>query len=157
MKKKVLIFFLMGIIMVVWFGTIFPALYTTFSQQSDENWKKKTSPIPKDRLHEICVNLSVLDDPLCQNEKSVYAPDFFSIIAKKFDHSEITYQDVQTKIGKYQSELDDLITSKDGSTYFVAAYDLRGDGATSIAFFFDGTYSVNKLTGIEYHYERSGF
>ena len=160
MKNKQFVSILLAIgilIIIAWLATTFSVLYTTFSQHTDERWKQKTTPLPKDRLVEICASLSILDDPLCQNEKSVYAPDFFPIVSKIFDRRETTYQDVQIKMGKYQAELDDLITRKDGSTYFTTTYDLRGDGVTSISFFFDGTYSENKLMKIEYHYDRFGF
>ena len=145
------------IILLVCIVSLFRGMSSYFSSLGDEKWKQRTTPLHQDVINDICKRLSVPDKPICQNKQVVYAPDFFPIIASVFEHKDITYQIVQSKIQKYQVELEPLIIRKDGSTYFVSMYDLRGDKITSIAFFFDGNYLNNTLIKIDYHYDRFGF
>ena len=106
------------------------------------DWKEKTTPLDPTVAGDLCVTFSLSsDDKRCQSGSTVYAPDFFDVIRKTFAPSKgawATYEEVQEKIGKYQYRFEPLVTQADGTTYFVAGYDLRGDRVYPIGMFFYG-------------------
>ncbi len=115
-------------------------LYYGFLNRAD--WRQQTTPLDQLTIEELCKIFSInSSDKLCNNTRPIYAPDFFDEIKS----NTTTYKDVQAKIGKYQSKLEPLITLGDGSKYFVSEYDLRGDGVTSIIFFFHEDGRIMKV------------
>jgi hypothetical protein len=119
-------------------------LYDYFLNRDD--WRLQTTPLDQLTIAELCKIFSINStDKLCNKTKPIYAPDFFDVIKYDLRSDTTTYKDVQAKLGKYQSKLEPLITLGDGSKYFVSEYDLRGDGATSIIFFFHEDGSIMKV------------
>lgn len=111
-----------------------------------DDWRQQTTPLDQLTIAELCKIFSINStDKLCNKTKPIYAPDFFDVIKYDLRSDTTTYKDVQAKLGKYQSKLEPLITLGDGSKYFVSEYDLRGDGVTSIIFFFHESGSIMKV------------
>jgi hypothetical protein len=118
----------------------------------DDGWKKYTTPLTSETTKSLCEKFSISESELCKNNKEVYAPDFFPIFTKNFQVGSATYQEVQTKLAEYQFALDPVKKGMDGKPYFISRYDLRGDGVTSVAFFFNGDYLTNVLDKIAFDY-----
>lgn len=149
-KSFLLIVFIMGICVLSMF--IYPRVRGMFISR-DDGWKQKTTPLSMITVKELCIILESTEDELCREEQeNVYAPDFFPIIDEVFNKRNTTYADVQKKISKYQTELEPLSKRSDGSNYFVSHYDFRGDGVSSILFFFYGDYQNNRLMKIIFIY-----
>jgi hypothetical protein len=113
------------------------------------NWKEKTTPLDPTIVRDLCMAFSLrLDDTRCQPDSIVYAPEFFDVIRETFAPSTgtwATYDKVEGKIGKYQYKLEPPVTQADGTTYFVAKYDLRGDQVFPIGMFFDGNGNLFRI------------
>ncbi len=154
-----------SILWIIFIGAIFFLSTVAYSHlrrmyaSRDDKWKQSTTPLPHDVVKELCATLDSTEDEICtKGNKNVYAPDFFPIIVNVFNKKETTYDDVQIKLGKYQVDLEPLSKRSDGSDYFVSYYDLRGDGVTSIDFFFYGNYQNNRLMRIIFIYgDETGF
>ncbi|MBV6465791.1 MAG: hypothetical protein PGMFKBFP_01076 [Anaerolineales bacterium] len=110
------------------------------------DYKKKTTPLPKETVEILCDNFSLeKEDKLCNGKKEVYAPDFFRTINSDFKPYEeyqiessesATYEEVQEKIGAFQFKCEPTVTTGDGFSYFLCSYDLRGDRFYTIVIFF---------------------
>lgn len=111
-----------------------------------DEWHQQTTPLDQQTITDLCDNFSIKPtDLLCNNSKPIFAPDFFDVIKYALVSKTTTYEDVQVKLGTYQSKFEPLITLGDGSKYFVSEYDLRGDGITSIIFFFHESGNIMKV------------
>jgi hypothetical protein len=102
----------------------------------NSNWKKRTTPLPRDRVSTLCANFQLpKDHPLCNGKKDVYGPDFYDILRDEFRSYEYeiarneaaTYEDVEDKIGEFKYECDAVVDQADGFSYFMCSYDFRGD------------------------------
>ena len=115
--------------------------YGLYEYKDLSHWRDKTSPLDQGVIKDICLKFELpTDDTHCQPGAQVYAPDFFGDITRAFQaHNGIysTY-DVQKKIGNYQFKYEPPVTEGDGTTYFVARYDLQGDRVYPIVMFFYG-------------------
>jgi hypothetical protein len=109
------------------------------------------NPLPKEVVIDICVSLSSLEEPICQSDKPIYVSDLYPIVSNVLDKKDVTYEDVQLKLGKYQSKLEPLEEMSNGKTNFASRYDLDSDGVTDISFFFYGTYEDSSLMKIIYN------
>lgn len=110
-----------------------------------DDWKETTSPLPSETVKILCRNFNVENDPICDKEKEIYAPDFYPIIRDAFkpyesysvDSSEsATYDEVEEKIGMFKYECEAVVYQADGFVYFRCRYDLRGDRALRITITF---------------------
>jgi hypothetical protein len=109
-------------------------------------WREKTTPLSKEVIQDLCSEFSLPPDhDLCRQDAGVYAPDFFPVIRDTFIPEISTYEDIQGKLGKYQSYLEPLTRQANGKEYFVSRYDLKGDDVTSIVFFFHGNGVLERI------------
>ena len=105
-----------------------------------------TSPLEAEVVHDLCQKFDLLkDDSSCQPGAVVYAPDVFPAIIHSFEPGVTTYDDVQEKLGRYLYEREPTTTLADGSTYFVSAYDFRGDRVFTIGFLFGGDGVLQRI------------
>jgi hypothetical protein len=113
-------------------------------------WKEKTTPLDPAGVKELCQTFALPDDdPKCRPGAEVYAPDFFGVISETFQPKEgewATYDQVQSKLGKYQYKYEPPVTQADGLTYFRARYDLQGDRIYPIVMWFYGDGELWRLT-----------
>ena len=101
------------------------------------DWKKTTTPLPKETRDLLCSHFELSsDDPLCNGNKAVYAPDFVDIIETTFRPYEAygipsseaaTYDAVEEKIGTFRYGCETPETNGNGLISFTCSYDLRGD------------------------------
>jgi hypothetical protein len=111
-----------------------------------DDWKAKTTPLPKETVDILCKNFELeKDHSLCSGKKDVYGPDFIDIIRDDFRPYEAyetksseaaTYDEVEEKIGIFKYECESVVTEGDGFTYFICDYDLRGDEEFPIGIIF---------------------
>ena len=143
MKRKFTI--IIGSILIATPILICLLLYTNRSIHQND-WEKRTTPLPKETKDLLCSRFELLpEDPLCSDNKNVYALDFVDIIRDTFrpyetnnvESSEAaTYDDVEDKIGMFKYECESVETTGEGFSYFVCYYDLRGDRKFIIAIFY---------------------
>lgn len=113
--------------------------YRAFSTASE-----KTEPLRPDVIQDICIKFDIpTTDPRCQPNAVAYAYDFFGTFKEALrttDQRQLTFDQVQEKLGQYQYYREPVITVSDGTRYFRCWYDLQGDRAYPIAvsFFDDG-------------------
>lgn len=112
-------------------------------------WKTKTSPLTREQINVLCVNLGLEKDIRC-NGQEVYGPDFYDVIVEAFHPEEeygigakpSTYGDIEEKLGYFKVECGEVITESNvppfGSEfkYFICNYDLRGDGVFLLGIFY---------------------
>lgn len=106
-----------------------------------DDWKKETTPLPKETVTTLCKNLLLNNqNPLCNGFKDVYAIDFADVFEDTFlpeTGNPATYQDVENKIGDYKVECQPVVhLPASGYSYFRCFYDLNGDGYWRYAFYF---------------------
>jgi hypothetical protein len=109
---------------------------------------KEKSAISHEVVNDICAKLSVVEEPICQNETDIYPSDFYPAILQKFDKETTTYIEVQSVLGNYQIKLGAPEKMSDGKTVFASRYDFDGDRKSDFSFFFYGTYENNYLKNI---------
>lgn len=139
-KQKILLTFFFTSIMALCFSP----LINSYIHKDD--WKKRTSPLPKETISTLCKNLTLDNShPLCNDTKGAYASDFSEILRDYFpledsmethkSQATITYQEVKNVLGKFEWECQEIIHAADIS-YFRCLYDLRGDRYWIDAFYF---------------------
>lgn len=142
MRKTIVITVrVIGVILVL----VLLAFYISRALHQDD-WKKRTTPLAKETRDLLCSRFGLSsNDPLCNGNKDVYAPDFVDIIEDAFRPYEeygiqssqaATYDDVEEKIGKFKYECEPAETTGDGLTFFGCSYDLRGDREFVMTFLF---------------------
>lgn len=112
------------------------------------DWKKDTTPLPRKTIATLCKNLSLSgQDSLCNGSRDVYARDFSEILREYFpledpmetpkSKATITYQDVESVIGEYKWECQDVVHETNPKfSYFRCFYDFRGDRYWRDVFYF---------------------
>jgi hypothetical protein len=111
-----------------------------------DDWKAKTTSLPKETVNTLCTNFELEKDHLlCNDKKDVYGPDFIDIIRDTFrpyeayqisSNEAATYDEVEEKIGVFKYECEPVVTQGDEFTYFICHYDLRGDEEFPIGIIF---------------------
>lgn len=110
----------------------------------DMSWRKETTPLPAGTIRDIC-KLFEQDakSALCEEGKTVYADEFYPMIADAFPQGQVTYEEVHAKLGAYEYYKGPLIKQTYSGDYYEVEFDLRGDRITYIRFYFD---KDNKVT-----------
>jgi len=109
---------------------------TLVSHQQTVAWRRSTSPLPEQVVEDLCNKMSLPpEDRLCTSDE-IMAPDFYPIIRKTFPPGEATYEEIQTVLGDYLWEKEPLSPLGDGQKYYRVSYDLRGDRASTILYYF---------------------
>ena len=127
-----------------------------YSYLHKDDWKKETTPLPKETILTLCKNLSLSDEhPLCNGSQDVYAADFSEVLREYFplkdametpkDQATITYQEVKKVIGEFEWECQEVVHAADIS-FFRCLYDFQGDRYWVAAFYF--YYPENTLFSI---------
>jgi len=113
-----------------------------------DDWKKKTSPLPKETVTSLCTKLLLTSThSLCDGSNDVYASDFSRVIRDRFpledpmetpkSKATISYDEVQEVLGEYNQGCQDVVhLSVSNYSYFRCSYDLRGDDYWIDAFYF---------------------
>jgi len=106
-----------------------------------DDWKKETTPLPRDTIVALCKNLSLNNQhPLCNGSKGVYAKDFAETFELTFlpeNGNPATYQAVEKAIGDYNIECKPVVhLPASGYSYFRCFYDLNGDEYWIYSFYF---------------------
>jgi hypothetical protein len=102
------------------------------------DWKKATTPLPKNRVEFLCENFE-LDESheLCNGKRDIYGPDFYDLIQEMFkpelnyrapDAVPATYEQVEKMIGRFKIECEPIVwLAFEQRNYYRCIYDLRGD------------------------------
>lgn len=140
MKKTITIFLIIFLILML------PAC-----QSEDEKypWRKDTKPLPPEMVLDLCETFNVDDKKLCDDNKPVYADQFFGIIRESFPSEITTYDDVEAKLSAYQVEKGDLIIQPGSYNCYEMVYDFVGDSINNMTFIF---YENNQLIRIMFNY-----
>jgi hypothetical protein len=111
---------------------------TVFSRLTKPTVKEVTSPLETAVVLDLCSALAMPQDSrVCQPGAVVYAPDFFPAVRASFQPGQSTYEDVQSKLARYQYEYEPVVTTASGYSYFRAWYDFRGDRVFPVGFIFE--------------------
>jgi hypothetical protein len=106
-------------------------------QATNSDYELHTTPLPLNVVEDICLQLEIeSQNESCKPGAVVYAPELFDELKTYFrnlPNQDKTYTVVQNKLGIYLVNCDR--TNSEGN--FSCRYDLRGDGAYTVAFFFD--------------------
>lgn len=100
--------------------------------KENRDYTLHTTPLNSEVIQDVCEKFEISnDDPRCQPEAKVYAPEFFADIKayiRALPKEKANVEEVQTLLGKYEVDRDPIITMrKDGTGYYRIFYDLRGD------------------------------
>jgi hypothetical protein len=113
-----------------------------------DDWKKNTTPLPKETISILCRNLALDNsNPLCNGTKSVLASDFSEAIREYFplkdshrtpkNEATITNQEVDAVLGQFKLGCQDVEHfPASGYSSFRCFYDLRGDNYWRYVFYF---------------------
>ena len=143
MKRNVVFYAILAVFLLCISGVFYSQLHRHIHW---DDWKAKTTPLPNETIGILCNNFELESEhALCNGKKSVYGPDFIDIIRDNFRPYEAyqipsskaaTYDDVEKKKGVFKYECEPVITERDGFTYFICHYDLRGDEEFPIGIIF---------------------
>jgi hypothetical protein len=81
-------------------------------------------------VQDICGKFLSIDDPRCEPDEVVYAPDFFPEIRRYFQDGKgkLIHEDVREKLGKYEYHCEKPTYYPSlNKTYYWCSYDLNGD------------------------------
>jgi len=138
------LFFTLVLILIL--GYCFFSLGNSYLHKDD--WKKATSPLPKETISTLCKNFKLDNEhPLCDGAKDVYASDFNDVLRKYFplkdvhrtpkNEATITYQEVDAVLGEFKWECQDVEHfPESGYSSYRCFYDLRGDRYYRYVFYF---------------------
>jgi hypothetical protein len=108
-----------------------------------------TSPLNTETIQDICQQFHLTGDRRCQEDQTVYAPDFFPDILPAFERGVSTRDDVRAKLGVYEYDCEQPIYVPSlNRTYYTCSYDLRGDRVYPIGVFYDIEDSKEIVSGI---------
>lgn len=112
--------------------------YLSGNAIDDKPWRADTSPLPAETVNDLCQAFQLSKDhSLCQSEKTVFADEFFPLIKKALPVNQVTYEEMDEKLGKYQVRKGPTFhVVAEGISYYRVWYDLRGDGVTMIIYYF---------------------
>jgi len=99
-------------------------------------WKSTTTPLPENEVQELCIKLDISVNEKPCSSTTVFADEFYPFILDQFEEGQASFSDVENLLAEYQWEYEIAGPLADGSYYFVVSYDLRGDRATALLFFF---------------------
>ena len=111
-----------------------------WAQKSDLS--RYTTPLKEEVVEDICEKFLSNDDPRCEPNRIIYAPDFFPEIRKYLQDGKgkMTREDVQEKLGEYEYNCEEPIYYPSlHKAYYWCSYDLSGDRVFPI----DIEYEVN--------------
>lgn len=138
-----ILMYAVGLILLTGFAMGFDA-YRDLTQ-----WRERTSPLDPAVVNDICQKFGLPEsDDRCKPGAVVYAPDFFNTIGGTFQPENgewATYDQVEEKLGEYKYEEEPITKVSDGTEYFVAWYDLRGDRVYPIVIFFYSDGSLMRI------------
>ena len=101
-------------------------------------------PLNAEVIQDICFKFEIpASDPRGQPNAVVYSDGFNKTIVdalKTTKQRQMTFEQVEEKLGKYRYNRGVIFTQADGTQYFACEYDLQGDKIFTIriAFFSDG-------------------
>jgi hypothetical protein len=126
------------------------AVFAIGSARDFISWRETTSPLPPQIQTDLCTKFSLLPrERLCRSD-NVLARDFYPIISKTFPLGQATYEEVDAILGSYELRRSDLKTWSDGQNFYWVSYDLRGDEAYRIVFYF---YEDGEMFRIQENYQ----
>lgn len=101
-------------------------------------------PLKSEVVQDICLRFDLpSNDSRCQFDAVVYSDDFNNTISdalKTTNSRQLTFDQVEEKLGRYRYECEPKVTQADGTQSFRCYYDLQGDKIfrIGISFFSDG-------------------
>jgi hypothetical protein len=134
---KLLIVYGAGVITTIVCLLLVVTIPTIVSRLTRPKVHEVTSPLGSSVVRDLCMNLDLpVDDPLCQSDAVVYAPDFFPAVRAEFRPGESTHDDVQSKLASYQYSCEPPVTLKDGTASYRCWCNFQGDRVFPIVFVF---------------------
>ncbi len=104
------------------------------------------TPLDEEVLSDLCNQLSIkTNSDKCKPGAQIYTTDLNEEIFKAFPRGIATYDDVQAKIGKYQTRFDPPVRDANGKATTLSWYDFVGNNYTRIRFDFDTNFVVTYI------------
>ncbi|HEU0296441.1 MAG TPA: hypothetical protein VFR47_27140 [Anaerolineales bacterium] len=104
------------------------------------------TPLDSEVLSDLCNQLSIeANSDKCKPGTQVYTTDLIKDIRKAFPRGTATYDDVQAKIGKYQTRFDPPVRDATGRATTLSWYDFVGNNFTRIRIDFDTNFVITQI------------
>lgn len=113
---------------------------------------EKKEPMKEEDIQYLCMKLNIKKEHICNSSESVYPQDFSLYISSNLESASLTYDDIQTVLGEFQTNL----VEDQNLNVFVSYYDLNRDSKTDVSIFFAGNLKANILDTILFS-EEVGF
>lgn len=114
-----------------------------------EDYTRYSTPLSSDTVKDICSKLGLSEqDPRCNAESVVYAPEFFDDIKEYFKNmpeEKATQAEVDKTLGLYKMRCSQPTKLSNGKIYYRCLYDLRGDEVSIISVYFHSNGTIDYI------------